>query len=141
MFEVCFRKNQAINIAGEKTDLQTISRAVELLARECRVHVLEYSVYDEKELLPGRYQCFVETEEGLDGLDCGGILDRILMEQNEDYRDLRGLGLIGEPCVRRVEKGTHPECRRRFLAGQSQLKPLQYLTDQRLIAFMKERIC
>ena len=141
VFEVCFRKNQAINIAGEKTDLQTISRAVELLARECRVHVLEYSVYDEKELLPGRYQCFVETEEGLDGLDCGGILDRILMEQNEDYRDLRGLGLIGEPCVRRVEKGTHPECRRRFLAGQSQLKPLQYLTDQRLIAFMKERIC
>ena len=139
--EVCFRKNQAVNIAGEKTDLQTISRAVELLAGECKVRIVEYSVYDDKSLLPGRYQCFVETDAEFDTSEAGRILDRILMQQNEDYRDLRGLGMIGEAKVCRVQSGTHPECRRRFLAGQSQLKPLQYLTDQKLIAFMKERIC
>lgn len=139
--EVCFRKNQAVNIAGEKTDLQTISRAVELLAGKCKVRILEYSVYDDKSLLPGRYQCFVETDAEFDTSEAGRILDRILMQQNEDYRDLRGLGMIGEVKVCRVQGGTHPECRRRFLAGQSQLKPLQYLTDQKLIAFMKERIC
>lgn len=141
VFQVCFRKNQAINIAGEKMDLETVSRAVELLAQDRGVHVLEYSVYDEKSLLPGRYQCFVETDGPFDRAGAGGCLDRILMGLNEDYKDLRGLGLIGEAAVCRVEAGTHPECRRRFLAGQSQLKPLQYLTDRRLIAFMKERIC
>ncbi|MCI8585472.1 MAG: GH3 auxin-responsive promoter family protein, partial [Lachnospiraceae bacterium] len=141
VLRICFRKNQAVNIAGEKMDLQTISLAVELLARECGVRILEYSVCDEKSLLPGRYQCFVETDEDLHRSDAGRMLDRILMEQNEDYKDLRGLGLIGEASVHRVRKGTHLECRRRFLAGQSNLKPLQYLTDQRLVAFMKERIC
>lgn len=140
VLRICFRKNQAINIAGEKMDLQTISLAVELLARECGVRILEYSVYDEKRLLPGRYQCFVETDEDFHQPDAGRILDRILMEQNEDYKDLRGLGLIGEASVYRVQKGTHPECRRRFLAGQSNLKPLQYLTDQRLVEFMRERV-
>ncbi len=141
MLKICFRKNQAINIAGEKMDLQTISLAVELLAEKCGVRILEYSVYDEKNLLPGRYQCFVETDGDIPRPDAGQILDRILMEQNEDYKDLRGLGLIGEASVHRVQKGTHPECRRRFLAEQSNVKPLQYLTDQRLVAFMKERIC
>ena len=81
----------------------------------------------------------METDEDFCRPDAGRILDRILMEQNEDYKDLRGLGLIGEASVYRVQKGTHPECRRRFLAGQSNLKPLQYLTDQRLVEFMRER--
>lgn len=141
VLKICFRKNQAVNIAGEKMDLGIISSAMELLAGECNIRILEHSIYDEKSLLPGRYQCFVETDSDWSQPDAGRILDRILMEQNEDYKDLRSLGLIGEASVSRVQKGTHLECRRRFLAEQSNLKPLQYLTDQRLVAFMKERIC
>lgn len=139
VFEICFRKNQAINIAGEKMDLQTISKAMDLLAQRCRLQILEYSVYDEKALLPGRYQCFVELTGELH-IEACQIFDKILMELNEDYEDLRGLGLIGEPMVYQVPMGTHLACKERFMAAQSNRKPLQYLTDPKLVEFMKERI-
>lgn len=140
VFEVCFRKNQAINIAGEKMDLQTIAKAVDLLAKRCKIQVLEYSVYDEKALLPGRYQCFLETSEDK-GEALSSVFDQILMELNSDYQDLRGLGLIGEALLSRVHSGTHLQCKERFMARQSNRKPLQYLTDPQIVAFMKERIC
>lgn len=139
VFEVCFRKNQAINIAGEKMDLQTISKAVDLLAKKCKIQVLEYSVYDEKALLPGRYQCFIETSKDK-GESLSDIFDQILMELNDDYKDLRELGLIGKAIVSQVHTGTHLQCKERFMAKQSNRKPLQYLTDPEIVAFMKERI-
>lgn len=139
IFEVCFRKNQAINIAGEKMDLQTLSKAIGLLARQTGIQILEYSVYDEKALLPGRYQCFIETSEELKG-ELGPLFDQILMKLNEDYQDLRGLGLVGMPVVSRVPAGTHLLCKKQFMAKQSQQKPLQYLSDPQIVAYMKERI-
>lgn len=62
------------------------------------------------------------------------------MELNSDYQDLRKLGLIGEAVVSQVHYGTHLQCKERFMAKQSNRKPLQYLTDPQIVAFMKERI-
>ena len=110
-----------------------------MLAKRCKIQVLEYSVYDEKALLPGRYQCFIETNEN-DHKVLNHIFDQILMELNSDYQDLRKLGLIGEAVVSQVHYGTHLQCKERFMAKQSNRKPLQYLTDPQIVAFMKERI-
>ncbi len=142
VMEICFRKNQAVNIAGEKMDLQTVAKAVELLAQRCGIRICEYSIHDDKRLLPGRYQCFLELDgrEKLPGREAGKHFDRLLMELNEDYQDLRGLGLIGEPVVSQVRPGAHLECKQHFTEGPVNNKPLQYLADPAVIRFMKERI-
>lgn len=144
--EICFRKNQAVNIAGEKMDLQTITEAVNLLAQSCKIHICEYSIYDDKTLLPGRYHCFLETDEkkkavcfGKDS-DPDQLFDDILKKMNEDYLDLRNLGLIEKPSVCQVPAGTHLECKQRFMQGPGNNKPLQYLTSPDIIRFMKERV-
>lgn len=120
-------------------DLGTLSKAVDLLAQRKGIKILEYSVYDEKALLPGRYQCFIETlEEMTEELSLE--FDHILTKLNEDYQDLRGLGLIGAPVVSQVAAGTHLQCKERFMARQSHQKPLQYLSDPQIVAYMKERV-
>lgn len=144
--EVCFRKNQAINIAGEKTDLQTIAKAVEKLGQHREFEIYEYSIYDDKTLLPGRYQCFLEVKNTgkkpvfTEKQNMGAQLDEILMELNDDYRDLRQLGMIGQAAVYIVASGTHMECRKLFQKKQAQTKPMQYLSNPMIIDYMKERI-
>ncbi len=144
--KVGFRKNQAINVAGEKMDLQQLSKGMEELAKKFGLCLYEYSVLDDKSLLPGRYQCFLEAGEikeradmeKLPGLD--QAFDDILGVLNEDYKDLRSLGLIGAPRVFGLVPGSHNECKKRFGKKQAQNKPLQYLIDPEVIEFMKERI-
>ncbi len=144
--KVGFRKNQAINIAGEKMDLQLLSRGVEELAKKYGLCLYEYSVMDDKSLLPGRYQCFLEAGEIKGRADMEKLLgldeafDDILGGLNEDYQDLRRLGLIGVPRVFGVVPGSHNDCKKRFGKKQAQNKPLQYLIDPEVIGFMKERI-
>ncbi len=144
--KVCFRKNQAVNIAGEKMDLGTLAAAMEELSGRFGLCIYEYSVMDDKTVLPGCYQCFLEAE-GIRGREdvkrLFGIeeaFDGILKARNPDYEDLRGLGMIGPPKVHAVSHGSHGECKRRFGQEQAQNKPLQYLSDSRAIRFMKERI-
>lgn len=144
--EVCFRKNQAINIAGEKMDLQIIAKAVEKLGRHRGFEIYEYSIFDDKTLLPGRYQCFLEVKNTgknsgpTEKQNMGAELDEILMELNDDYRDLRQLGMIGQAAVYIVASGTHMECKRLFQKKQAQMKPMQYLSNPVIIEYMKERI-
>ncbi|MCD8069603.1 MAG: GH3 auxin-responsive promoter family protein, partial [Lachnospiraceae bacterium] len=137
MFEVCFRKNQAVNIAGEKTDMKIVSLAMERLAERLHIRIFEYSICDDKSLLPGRYLCFLEAEgedDRFQGLSA--VLDETLWELNDDYRDLRELNMILPPAVFRVFPGTHKDCRERFGHKQSHSKPLNYLSDPDVIDFM-----
>ncbi|MCD8325689.1 MAG: GH3 auxin-responsive promoter family protein [Lachnospiraceae bacterium] len=140
MFEVGFRKNQAVNVAGEKTDMKIVTMAMERLAARMDIRIFEYSICDDKSQLPGKCLCFLEAEgedERFQELDA--VLDEILWELNDDYRDLRELRMILPPEVCRVHHGTHRECREKFSKKQSHSKPIHYLTDPKVIAFMKEK--
>lgn len=141
ILEVCFRKNQAINVAGEKMDLQTIANAMQEMGRQFGLQIYEYSVCDEKNLLPGRYQCFIEADGDLThNEEMNLVFDALLKKKHVDYADVRSLGLIAMPQICCVKKGTHAECKRHFGAKQAQNKPLQYLSDPEVIHFMKEKI-
>ncbi|MCC8140620.1 MAG: GH3 auxin-responsive promoter family protein [Lachnospiraceae bacterium] len=162
---VCYRKNQALNVAGEKIDMRTVARAVEQFSERTGLRVLEYSVCDDRTLLPGRYLCFLEVSDeprkaaGIErSADRGRtvddevsaskrilagyseLLDEILRDLSDDYRDLRELGMIGDPQVLLVEQGAHQSCRKRFQKRLAHSKPLQYLSDPEAIAYMKKRI-
>ncbi|MCD8249238.1 MAG: GH3 auxin-responsive promoter family protein [Lachnospiraceae bacterium] len=143
---VCYRKNQALNVAGEKLDMGTAAQAVEEFSARSGLRVCEYSFCDDKAVLPGRYQCFLETVG--DGTaaatrevsDYDALLDEILCGLSDDYRDLRELGMIGRPELYLVRPGTHRGCQEQFRKRQAHTKPLQYLSDPEIIAYMKERI-
>ncbi len=153
---MCFRQNQAINIAGEKMDMETLALASQELGREYGISIHEFSTYDDTSLVPGRYQCFLEAHEirsredaervlaAKAGADENGrqqladILDGILKRLNDDYRDLRELGMIGPPSADIVPIGTHEACKLKFRGRHGQNKPLQYLADPDVIGYMKE---
>lgn len=71
-----YRKNQMISIAGEKTNDEAISWAIEEFAKETGCKVSDYSVEADVDSEPGRYVIYIEP-------------DHILpLEKMEEYTDL-----------------------------------------------------
>lgn len=132
-----FRKNIAVNIAGEKTDLMMIEHTIAALAERERKSIFEYSVCVDKSILPCRY-CFFIEGDGDSMPENGAFLDEFLCKENPDYADLRYLGEIGQPICRMVEQGSHQEWKRmRGKGGHN--KPQPYYAEEGFDAFMMER--
>ncbi len=141
VMEVCFRQNQAINIAGEKMDMQTVSMAAEQFAAACGFRMTECSLCADPQHIPGRYLCFYETDRVVErNAEADQILDGQLRQINEDYEDLRNLGLIVPAAALQVQRGTHEACKKQFQSDNRQNKPLQLLEDQRMIDFMLQHL-
>ncbi|MGV8906867.1 MAG: GH3 auxin-responsive promoter family protein [Acetobacterium sp.] len=60
-----YRLNQMVSIAGEKTNEESISWAVTEFAKEAGCQLVDYSVYADTTISPGRYVLFMETENRL----------------------------------------------------------------------------
>ncbi len=125
-----FRKDQLISIAGEKTDVSTLERAVlsleEELSRNCR----EFCFAPDLSRLPGRYLCFIEDEAALPGdkADAGARLDRILMSLNADYEDLRrNLHQIDAPEVIFLGDGSMSKLRIKLKKTDGHRKPIRLI--------------
>jgi len=138
MMRFAFRKNQAVNIAGEKTNLSMIADAV----RECVVFfqedITEHSVCIDETVMPNRYCFFLEGKYKNAKEDYGRFLDASLSEKNNDYEDLLQLGQIA-PCVCiHVEDGSHAAWKTKLgMKGHS--KPLQFSDAMDFHKFMMER--
>lgn len=137
MIRFLFRKNMAVNIAGEKTDLLMIARTMEIFAARKQETIYEYSVCMNQKELPYRYSFFIEGD-GEGQPEDGAVLDEILCRENPDYADLRSLGEIGLPLCCRVEEGSHQAWKKQQGKGGHN-KPQPYITEEKFESFMKER--
>lgn len=135
-----FRKNLAVNIAGEKTNQMMIAGVVAEAAEKWRAKLEDYSVCVDKDVLPCRYCFFLEGEAEMPAAEeCSAFLDRALRTHNPDYDDLRNLGEIGMPVCRLVREGSHGE----WKAAQQKKghsKPMPLAMAEGYAAFMKERV-
>ncbi len=58
-----YRLNQMVSIAGEKTTEECVLWAVREFAKAAGCELVDYSIYADTDISPGRYVVFVETEE------------------------------------------------------------------------------
>lgn len=89
IIEFCFRKNQMLNIAGEKMELAQIEAAVRELS-QAGVRIEQYCFSVSVEKLPVRYLAVLSlSDPGQDADKLAGRLDALLRLKNCDYDDLR----------------------------------------------------
>ena len=110
--EFVLRKNQLLNVAGEKMSIFQAEHAVLKLIRERGLPICRYCIGQLTWKCPSGYGAVFELEEKItaasekqeeDGCPDEGLtakwLDRALGEQNPDYLDVRRLGFLKRPEV------------------------------------------
>ncbi|MBC3887222.1 hypothetical protein GH810_02720 [Acetobacterium paludosum] len=90
-----YRLNQMVSIAGEKTTEECISWAVKEFAKEAGCELVDYSVYADTMISPGRYVLLMETAE------------RLSKDKHDEYREIIGEKLsIANPSIgKKVKSG------------------------------------
>lgn len=136
--EFLYRNNLAMNIANEKTTTQMVDWATEKLAEQFGITFKGYSYYGDTDADPVRYVLMVEpeTEISKDSLpEMEKALDELLNESNEKYFKYRRWGMLGDPKICVLKKGTYNDYRE-MLKKQgrvlNQIKPVTVInTDER----------
>ncbi|MBQ3105278.1 MAG: GH3 auxin-responsive promoter family protein [Lachnospiraceae bacterium] len=138
LLRFAFRRNMAVNIAGEKTNLSMIADIVKEMSLRMGEKISEYSVCVDESVMPNRYCFFLEGENEGSREDYESFLEDALCRRNSDYKDLKELREIAKPVCLRVEDGTHALWKEEKGVGGHN-KPLQFSADPQFIHFMKER--
>ena len=138
MIRFAFRKNQAVNIAGEKTNLSMIAEVVKETAETLGEVITEYSVCVDESVMPNRYCFFLEGDYEKQKEIYSRFLDQSLCKRNRVYEDLRQLNQVAEPVCIHVEKGSHIAWKE-SLGKQGHNKPVQISEAEEFQKFMKER--
>lgn len=132
VIEVIMRKDQALDIAGEKTNTAMLEEAVLRFSTRLGIYLHDYAVAADVSRFPAGYLLYIEPEEEIPFIkDTSQPLDRSLCEVNPDYKDLRERGFLGEPrvvCLAKGELGSRNE-----YPNSSQNKPRQTILHKPLL--------
>lgn len=102
---ICYRKNQVLNIAGEKSNLEQLEQAVGQFSRQMQVQVIGYCVQEDfSAALPG-YLFYVECLPKLQK-EAADILDACISAVNLEYRGCRHMHEIGPPRIEFLRPGS-----------------------------------
>lgn len=93
--QFCYRKNQVLNIAGEKSNLEQLTEAVRQFALHMQCEIIGYCVQEDMSDLLPRYQFHLEcTDLSISGAE--DILDECLCRVNYEYQGCRKMNEIGK---------------------------------------------
>lgn len=146
VFKFAHRTESMINIAGEKTLLSVLTRAVESLKKRYKIFTDEFGVYPDEGEIAGRYVFLMEIREEMHSIpaeELSDAMDRELRRQSFDYDDCRSRGEIGCARVRLVKRGAFGEYTnmlRNNGVDTGQLKPLRLLNTEGKRGFFNDRI-
>lgn len=110
VMEFSFRKNQFLNLAGEKMSVTQIEEAVNSLGT-WGIKVEQYCFGSSMKQVPGRYVAGLVLDEccsKTDPHELSVCLDKILQQKNADYKDLRNLNLLDCLDITIFDKETYP---------------------------------
>lgn len=109
--KICFqyRKNQMVNIAGEKTNEASVAWTVEQFEKETGESIFDYSVYADTDTLPGRYMLFMEPSRHLD------------KEDHEKYREIveQKLSIANPSLGTKIKDGTLAPTQIKFMQQET----------------------
>lgn len=129
----CYRKNQVINVADERTNLEQLETAMHRYEAVSGCEVGEnYCLYADLETEPPRYRVFLE-EPDVRPVDADELFDRCMCEANLGYRGARRNGEAGRAHITFLPRGTFAKYER-YLAESgrqmTQIKPLRLLVTE-----------
>lgn len=102
----CYRINQAINIAGEKTNCEQLLAAVKRFSEVTKTDVAGYCVCgDNSEPIP-RYLFYMECTENYTIENADNILEECMREANFDYRSCGNMNEISPLKLLFLRKGS-----------------------------------
>ena len=136
VFEFMFRRNQAINIAGEKMYVSQLEEAVEIMKPE--IEVLSYCFGASTLTIPGYYFIVAVTEETADKRSFARLLDSALSNVNEDYLDLRKLRKLARPRFFSVSMEKYNQIMKTFLQPDRHNKPIHVFKQENIESILKE---
>lgn len=109
--QFCYRKNQVINIAGEKSNQEQLAQAVQRFALQMRCEVVGYCVQEDVSGVLPRYLFYLECAD-MDSSCAEEILDDCLCRVNYEYQGCRKMNEIGRArisCLRAGSFGRYEE--------------------------------
>lgn len=112
--QFCYRKNQVINIAGEKTNQEQLTEAIKGFAFCIGCEIKGYCVQEDMSDLLPRYQFYLECAKiNISGAE--NILDDNLCRVNYEYQGCRRMNEIGRVRISYLQEGSF-ECYEEYLA-------------------------
>ncbi len=103
--QFCYRRNQVINIAGEKSNQEQLAQAINNFAMQLRCEVIGYSVQEDMSDVLPRYLFYLECT-AMDNTDAEDILDDCLCQVNYEYRGCRKMHEIGKVGISYLRTGS-----------------------------------
>ena len=141
MIVFSYRKNQLVNMYGEKLEDAVLQNVVNEVMAESGTTILEYSIYPDTELQPGRYVVLLESDQEI-GPDrwpfYSEILNRKLCEKHDSCRKKILQKTMRPAQVRFVQPQTYALYRDlKVMEGASpnQIKPVHVITGEKLKRF------
>ena len=141
MIVFSYRKNQLVNMYGEKMDDSVIRQAVDELTSETGTDILEYSIYPDTEADPGRYIVLLESDGEIRPEHWpyySEVLNRKLCEAHDSYRDKMNRKIMQPLLAKFVQPQTYALYRDlKAMEGASlnQIKPVHVITGEKLKRF------
>ena len=126
ILEYSYRKNQVINIAGEKMDARQIETSMKSF-EESGVIIEQYFFSADIDKIPAGYDIAIVLNEDSPIKDAGKIgkmVDIFLQKNNYDYRDLREMNSLSDPRVNILSRDEYKEYVRSRGLGKGQAKPV-----------------
>jgi hypothetical protein len=126
-----YRLNQMVSIAGEKTTEESVAWAVTEFAKAVGCQLVDYSVYADTTVSPGRYVVFVETEKPLSLCrleEYRQVIEAKLSTANPSIGSKIASGVLGLTDIKFVQAETYALYRdmmmMRGISG-NQIKPVR----------------
>lgn len=102
--QFCYRKNQVLNLAGEKSNQEQIAEAVHKFAFRMCCEVIGYCVQEDMSDMLPRYLFYIEcTDTDFSGAE--DILDDCLCRVNYGYQGCRKMNEIGRVRISYLREG------------------------------------
>ena len=128
--EFLYRSNMGLNIANEKTTTQMLDWVAEQLQKKYEIEFKGHSFYSDTDSKPPRYVMLVETDSDIPTArkdEFRADIDTFFRQSNGKYDKYRSWGMIGEPDVVQLQKGSYDAYKASLVAqGRvlNQIKPV-----------------
>ena len=100
----CYRRNQIINIAGEKSNQQQFDTAIKRFAELAQTEVIGYCVQEDFSGIAPRYLFYMECEKKPENAD--GIFEKCMCGANPEYRSCLNMREIGPLHIEYLREGS-----------------------------------
>ncbi len=130
VIKFCYRINQMLNIADEKTNMEQMLKAIAEFSQENGLELSNWCVGEDHSIHPARYKIYLECDAVS---DASQKMDNCLKRCSIGYSGCRDMNEISAPIVYFVPSGSFAKYEREFEAGDretGQIKPLRLLNTE-----------